>query len=286
MISLLFLLAFPLPASMVPALTAFPVVSPAVQQAAVSQQQDLEAALEAYETALKDRKESARVVEAVRGFGARVENNLKRLKEIELLLDGRPDDAHSLRTEQKDLEKENQTVAREVWKSFSRRKRMEEGNQKIWNAAIDAYGRMGFHGPRFLWKAFEDRRFRKDSKFQGHCVRLIGKTLDYRQHKGLADLLKHHDPEVIAGAADAIAYFDNAPGAIRRECTKHLVKLLESYRSSAQATDEYGQHRRWARAKGPMIRALKSITGADHNTSLEWTRFWNKNKNSRDLWRD
>ena len=159
-------------------------------------------------------------------------------------------------------------------------------NKKIWAKAVWVLGGMSDHGSKYLWKAFEDKRYSKDSKAQADCIRQIGRTKDYGQFEKILDLLKHHDNQVIAAAAQAFQHYGAAPGKVRQECTKHLVKQLESFDNEARGGGGSGAGRRLGATKGPMIRALKVITGESYDNSLAWTRFWNKNKNNRKLWKD
>ncbi|MAW59582.1 MAG: hypothetical protein CMJ94_01960 [Planctomycetes bacterium] len=177
-------------------------------------------------------------------------------------------------------------LAKGVWAAFRYRKEVNDQHMQVWRRGITAFGNMGEHGSEYLWEIFEDKRFSRDGGFRGRCVEEIGRTRDYEQYEALLDLLDHHLEEVVVGVGKAFLHYDKAPGKIRRECTEKLVRAVESYRSRGQGGENINGPRIWGKVKGPLMAALKSLTGKSYSTSLDWTKFWNEYKNDKAMWSD
>lgn len=173
-----------------------------------------------------------------------------------------------------------------VWAVFRYRKKVTDQHMGVWRRAVTAFGKMPRHGSEYLWKAFEDKRFSRDGGFRGRCIEAIGRTKDYEQYEELLDLLDFHLTDVVVGAGNALRHYDKAPGKIRRACTEKLVKAVESYRSRGNGGENIDGPRVWGKVKGPLMGALQSITGQSIKTSLDWTKFWNNNKNNKSMWKD
>ncbi len=235
---------------------------------------------------VKDKKKSTEVQVALEKLGRIYAQSMEQREQIQLQLDRKQGDTGELKRQLRDGDRLRTELAAEVWKAFRFRTRDNAGNKKIWAKAVWVLGGMPEHGSKYLWQGFEDKRFSKDSKAQADCIRQIGRTKDYEQFEQLLNLLKHHDNQVIAAAAQAFQNYSAAPGKIRQECTKRLVKQLESFDNEARGGGSSSAGRRLGATKGPMIRALKVLTGESYDDSLAWTRFWNKNKSNRKLWKD
>ncbi len=245
-----------------------------------------EQALEQYKELLKDKKKTTEVQAALEDLQRRYAVSLEAERGFQLKIARGEGKATEWKRALRDGERERQDLAQGVYRAFRVRTRENPGNAGIWRKGVWALARMPEHGADLLWRVFKDKRFRKDSKFLSAVVDGVGRTQDYAQYQELLDLLQHHDYSVLAAAAGAFRYYKEAPGSIRRECTKELVKKAESYRNAANSNDGYSSNERWGKCRGPMMRSLTTLTGEAYEDTLGWTRFWNKNKNKRELWRD
>lgn len=255
------------------------------EQATAQGEPTAEEFLEAYVELVKDKKKTTEVSVALEKIARMYQDAMATEEQAQLMLDRKQGDSAEHKRTLRDSERLRKDLADHAWMALRFRNRDNDDNKKIWAKAIWVFGGMPDHGCKYLWKAFEDKRFRKDSKTQAECIRQIGRTKDYSQYQDLLDLLKHHDYQVIAGAAQAFQNYGNAPGKIRQECTKRLVKQLESFDNAAnEGGTSAGKRLGWT--KGPMMKALTAITGERFGSSLAWTRFWNKNKNNSKLWKD
>lgn len=255
-------------------------------EAVIDPQERVEQAIRSYRELLADRDQTTEVQAALEGLQKLYAVSLEAEADFRVRLARKEGQATEWKRAIRDGERDRKDLADAVYRAFRERRRVNPANQGIWRKAVWALARMPEHGASWLWRVYEDKRFDKDSQFLAAVVDGVGRTKDYRQYEKLLDLLQHHDYTVLAAAAGAFRYYKEAPGSIRRECTKELVKRMESYRNAANDRDGYGSGERWSKARGPMMRSLTALTGESFSDTLAWTRYWNKNKNRRELWRD
>ena len=229
------------------------------------------------------RKREEEAIQLMDGFVQRYLSHQERLLEIEDSLEIEVGVAKDLKKERKGIQKEQELLAKTVWSAFSRKRETEEHRQ-LWTAAVYSFGQMSSHGSKYLWEAFEDRRFIKDIKFQALCVEQVGFTKDWEQAEALVDLLDYKHETVVAKSAESLAQFREAPLETRQDCVKKLVKLFESYRSRGVDLDDSNGQRVYRVIREPFLRALSELTGQSFRTSLEWTKWWNNNKKKKDAW--
>ena len=248
-------------------------------------QDTLKEDIAAYKKAVAARHREADVIAFIDGFVQVFQSGKVRLVEIADALEIEEGNASDLKKERTLIERQQGLLAKTVWKAFSRKNQTEK-NQQIWTAAIYAFGQMGSFGPTYIWKAFEDKRFREDRDFQSLCVEQIGFTKDYTQAEELIDLLDYKHAVIAAKAADSLGQFREASVAVRKECVKKLVKLLESYRTTGvNDSDSPLDKINYRTIRGPFISALKGLTGQSISNSLDWTKWWNNNKNNSKVWK-
>ena len=169
-----------------------------------------------------------------------------------------------------------------------RRKQITAENMKIWQSAVMSLGQLGEFGAHDLWQIFsKNKKFRDEADFMKLCLIEIGATKDYTKTTDLVDLLDNSEFLYIAGAAEALAQFGDAPGKQRRSAVEVLSKYISQYYEKIQsAPSDEESHRKYRICSQPMIKALTALTGQKILRPLEWTAWWNDNKNKSDLWRD
>ena len=255
--------------------------------AAASPQQDtFEEQVEEYKALIKDRDHEHDAIQMIDGFISKFAEHRERLVEIADMLEVEEGDAKALRKEIKTVKKEQEEIADLVWMAFKERKRDTEAHRNLWKVAVHAFGQMGEPGAGYLWKAFKEKRFKKDVDFQGLCVKQIGYTHDYSQAEDLVDLLDHHQDLIIKSAAEALIQFGDAPGAVRLECAEKLVNLLNSYYNSSTNPEDTVAQSKYRLVKRSMLDALTELTQQSFQVPLEWRRWFNKNKKNKEIWAD
>jgi hypothetical protein len=169
-----------------------------------------------------------------------------------------------------------------------RRKHITADNMKIWREAVVSLGQLGEFGAHDLWQIFsKNKKFKDEPEFLKQCLVQIGNTHDYSKADELIDLLDHSEFLYIAGAAEALAQFKDAPGKQRRIAVEFLSKYLNEYfdETKGDPNDEEAS-RKYSIASQPMVKALTALTGEKILRPMDWTAWWNDNKNKPELWRD
>ena len=242
--------------------------------------------VKAYKEILKDRERESEAIALIDGFTNRYAEHSERMIEIADAIEIDEGDIPALKKESKKLVEAQEDLADLVWLSFKERKRDTEGHRRLWTSAVFAFGQMGPTGAKYLWKAYEDKRFRKDVEFRGRCVQQVGSTLDWDQWEDLVDLLDHHEDLIIAKAAEALKHYREAPGKIRVEVTSKLVNFLNSYYNAANNPEDTTARQRYRMVGRPMREALSEMTGQSFQDPLKWRLWFNDNKKNKEIWSD
>lgn len=167
------------------------------------------------------------------------------------------------------------------------RKRINTENMKIWTVAVESLGQLRDSGGHNLWQIFsKNKKFREQPEFLRNVLVQIGVTQKYDLAVELINILDHSEFQYIAGAAEALAQFDTAPGKVRRQAVESLSKYLAQYYEDIQSGPSDEEANKKYRIVAPsMTRALKSLTGEKISHPLEWTTWWNKNKSNTKIWK-
>jgi len=199
-------------------------------------------------------------------------------------------DAKAQRVARKSKVKDMEEIAEVVYRSFIHkgRKKITEGNLQLWKAAAYTLGQMGEDGGKYLMKAFELKKFRDEPELRGLCLEQIGYTHAYKDFaEELIDLLDHSEYLFIAKAADALAQFGEAPGKIRKLAIERMSKLLaQNYEATITDKRDEEAQKKYRMTGRSMQNALEALAHVSLEGPLDWTEWWNKNKNKAEVWRD
>lgn len=256
---------------------------------AAAQEADLGEQLKKYEEVLKSKENEAEAITLMDAFTLRFKANRSRLEEIRDDLELKQGDTKALGLEAKALGKEQEQLVEAVHGAFvhSRRKEISEANLMMWRAGAYALGQMGADGATALWKIFEDKKFRKEVDLVGLVIEQVGATQHYESAEALVDLLDHHEYLFIAKAADALAMFSQAPGAVRRFAVERMVKLYAQYSEDAEREQQdQEKQEKFRKTSGSMAKALEALTRTQQSTPTEWNTWFNEHKNDKDVWGD
>lgn len=244
-----------------------------------------EEAIEAFEDLAKDEDNTEVVAAGISDLTKRYDESLARSATAQAALEAEQGSASDHKKVLKEEEDVREDIADALETVFRFRKKPTDWNMRLWRDVVVAWGGMGEFGADHLWDVFDEDVCDDHPAFASRVVEEIGRTRDYTQWEELVDLLDHHEIEVVVGAAKALAFYAKAPGKVRYEVTEKLVRALESYHSKANDGNITGP-RRFGQVNGPLNRALRVLTGANHSTSLDWVLFWNEAKKDKELWRD
>lgn len=243
--------------------------------------------VDAFKDVVADRNSGDAAIPYIDKFLSRYKTNAEAMRGIDEQLELKEGNAEELKKRRKELEKEQKLLADTVWLTFASpaRKQVTDDNKRLWTTSAFAFGQMGSHGAAFLLQAAKQDRFDKLPDLRAQFVEQIGNTKHYTTDKDLVDYLDHYQDVVIAGAAKAIGQFGEAPGKTRQFLVENLVKKLESYANAASNIEDTTSVQKYTTVRGPMIQALKNLTPMSFDDPLDWTKWWNNNKNKPELWK-
>ncbi|MFT7516998.1 MAG: hypothetical protein ACI84O_000785 [Myxococcota bacterium] len=252
------------------------------------QQQDLDEQLKGLEKLMRDKDNQTEVLEALARLRVTAVVITNQLKSAENPVEG--DDKSAMKKIERSSKRNLSKIADNLMGVIlhPRRKGITAENMKIWEESVISLGQLREFGAHDLWQIFSsNKKFRDEADFLKLCLVEIGSTKDYSLTVDLVELLDDSEFIYIAGAAEALAKFGDAPGKSRHLAVKSLSKYVSQNYEKIQSnpSDEEAQ-RKYRIVSQPMIKALTALTGQRIVRPLEWTDWWNANKNDSKVWQD
>lgn len=108
-------------------------------------------------------------------------------------------------------------------------------------------------------------------------LKSLGKIASIRpaDTKFLTDLLKFKDESVIASAANAIAGYKKAPGAVRQDLFEELLKMSEGPYNASEGNDANAK-RRWNIFGADVVAAMKALSAQNYTNPKEFRAWFNE----------
>jgi hypothetical protein len=257
----------------------------------LAQQQDLGEQLAALDKLMRGKDNQAEVLESIARLRvtAVVLSNQLNSAENPSEEDSKSEMKKIVKSSRRDLAKISNNLMGVIL--HPRRKQITAENMKIWQSAVGSLGQLREFGSHALWQIFsKSKKFRAAPDFLKLCLVEIGTTKDYTKTADLVELLDDSEFLYIAGAAEALAQFGDAPGKQRRSAvgvlSKYVAQQYETLQSMIGTTEGEEVQRKYRICSQPMIKALTALTGQKFVRPLEWTAWWNENKNKSELWQD
>lgn len=162
-----------------------------------------------------------------------------------------------------------------------KRKPSKEGvvDNKLHIASATALGRMAPESVKELVTWVGHKNFSKDYAAKRAIILALGTTKHEDAIEPLVDLLPHHEPQVQAGAAEALNQFVDYDSKVRKDIFKEVLDELARVKNSLDVnpTDPIVKQR-WGSIAGPMLRTLSDLSGHDAGDPMEFRSWWNDNK--------
>ncbi len=140
-----------------------------------------------------------------------------------------------------------------------------------------------------LLALLENKHFRRDAGLKRHVAHALAVLADAKAIEPLSDLIRFdEDAEVVAEAADALAVFAGAAIEKKRIGVRRMVDLFEStynLKKSVRVEDKLQVKRaaeRWKIYSRSLRGSLQAMTGRQLTKPMEWRRWWNDCKKSKD----
>lgn len=254
------------------------------------QGEDLKELVKRFDAILKSKVNEGEAIKLMDDFVLRYRTLENEITAIDDSLEIGEGETKQLKVDRKAKVNDLGKIAETVYKSFVHkgRKNITEGNLQMWKAAAYTLGQMGENGGTYLMKAFELKKFRDEPELRGLCLEQIGYTHAYKKFANeLIDLLDHSEYLFIAKAADALAQFGEAPGKIRKSAIESMSKLLaQNYEATITDKHDEEAQTKYRMTGRAMQNALEALAHVSLDGPLDWTEWWNKNKNKADVWSD
>lgn len=185
--------------------------------------------------------------------------------------------------------KDRKAIVKAVSKCFDARRSAEEveqdgervlvPNNELYLASAVALGEMGPESVKALQGWIGHKRHRKDLDLQRRLTLSLGKTADPKATGTLIDLLNHKDAALVAAAAEALAYYEDAPGDLRKDLFEALLKSLMSAKGLKDSDlNDVIARERYDTFSAALITSLGRLSGLDERDPDTLQRWWNKNK--------
>ncbi len=165
---------------------------------------------------------------------------------------------------------------------------LDSKNSKVAIAAANALGRVGEPATKVLVKALKSKRILKVPEAHKAVIDAIGFARD--EKAGVNALLKiatrDKDWRARGWAGNALGQFNknHAKGKTRKKVCEKLIQVLEGAESAASDGRDQTAQQRLNFIQGPFVQTLRTLTEQEHNTALDWRRWFNKAKRQR--WAD
>lgn len=165
---------------------------------------------------------------------------------------------------------------------------LDSKNPKVAIAAANALGRIGEPGTKVLVKALKSKRILKVPESYKAVIDAIGLARD--EKAGVSALLKiatrDKDWKARGWAGNALGQFNknHAKGKTRKKICEKLIQVLEGAESAASDGRDQTAQQRLGYIQGAFVQTLRTLTEQEHNTALDWRRWFNKAK--RERWAD
>lgn len=192
-------------------------------------------------------------------------------------------------------DKTKKEFVKTLGRAFSVKQRKPQ-NASLYTAAAMGLGLAGgADAARILQKAYTGNKFddREEwASLQDKLLEAIGHTKDEKSVKFLLDEAQRsiHDG-VKKAAGRALRHYEGSSFKVRSDIVGELTKAFSRVHDGAQDENhpQSDNHERTLRAiSQPWKETLKALTGEHEGieTAPDWTRWWNKHKNSPKQWKN
>jgi hypothetical protein len=177
--------------------------------------------------------------------------------------------------------KDRGAIVKALDKCFKEKRQEEDGirQNQLYLAAATALGEMYPESVKVLLSWIGHKSHDADLALQRTLIKELGQSKSKDARKPLIKLLKNHQAQIQAAAAEALGEFDEDELKVRKEAFEELLKLMMSVKG--QVDSDYNDttaRDRWDVISAPIITSLKRLSGHEENDPGAWQRWWNKNK--------
>lgn len=177
--------------------------------------------------------------------------------------------------------KDRAAIVKALDKCFTEKRPEEEGGRQnqLYLAAATALGEMAPESVDVLLSWIDHKDHRRDMALQRVLILEAGSSVSPKAHKELLRLLKHHQAQIQAAAAEALASYGSSDLHLRKEAFEQLLLLMMDVKGQKDSNplDTIARDR-WDVIAGPIITSMQKLSGHDERDPQAWLSWWNKNK--------
>lgn len=177
--------------------------------------------------------------------------------------------------------KDRAAIVKALDKCFKEKRPEEEGGRQngLYMAAATALGKMAPESVPVLLSWIDHKSHRGDLALQRTLILQAGATRDEEAQKDIVKLLKHHEAQIQAAAAEALGNYGEAEQDLRKDLFKELLETLMTVKGQKDSDPNDTIARdRWDVIAAPIITSMKALAGHDENDPQAWQAWWNDNK--------
>ncbi len=161
------------------------------------------------------------------------------------------------------------------------RKELQPGvpDDKLYYAAATALGQMQPESVKPLTELLGHKAHRSNLRLQARIALSLGDTKDARALDPLLALLEHKDKEMQVAGAKALASYEGADLATRKQIFEECLRtLMDQKTKKDNDPSDVEALERWNAISGPIVTTLQRLSGQNETEPEAWQRWWNKNK--------
>jgi len=177
--------------------------------------------------------------------------------------------------------KDRAAIVKALDKCLREKRPEQEGGRQnqLFLAAATALGEMTPESVDVLLSWIDHKTHRRDLALQRVLILKAGGSKTEKAQEDIVKLLKHHEAQIQAAAAEALGNYGEADEKLRKETFEALLKTLMDVKGQKDSdpTDIIARER-WDVIAAPIITSLQMLSGHDERDPQEWQHWWNKNK--------
>ncbi len=161
--------------------------------------------------------------------------------------------------------------------------RRDEGDNKLYNAALNSLVGMGEQGEKAAIKALKHKNVKGRPEVLGTAINAVVAHKNDKSLKTVISYLVYKEPAVVASTAEALGkHFVEKEEKVRKQIVEQLVKNYATYYSRAQANRNDPRFQDQLNAvESSMQFALRELTGQDLEEAPAWQTWYNDNKKKK-----
>ena len=174
-------------------------------------------------------------------------------------------------------ELDTKSIAKTLASAFSLRR--DEGDNRLYLALAAALSEFGEEGQKAIVRSLKHKNLKRRPEVRAYLLVALGSFANEKNLKVLTGALRKGEPNVIAAAAEGLAYYRLAKGEVRKQAVEALVKCyVEAERRVRRSPDDESHQDRLEVFEMRIIRTLTELSGETFRNGEDWSKWFEKHK--------